>query len=269
MASPRLERIEPRGSWTELIQAIDRSSNFSDVDESDIWEWLLERPNITRITHLDHGWISALILTRITEHTHRMACFTAPSDAQINFELKHPAATSDTFLVAGIIFGHILRDMHNDRILAGIDYDPRRTRVPTTADAIEIATLGEFIIAGRIQGITLRGSSFVHRAGYLFGIRIEPTLMEGEITRLARMRNRTHISTDNLIVDYSQFRTTLQSFSHFLADKEVVILGPGYYRICPLREALSHIADLYILIVGMTSPPERIAQLTLDLLNGY
>ena len=152
--------------------------------------------------------------------------------------------------------------MHSDRITSQISYDPPRTRTVTTADAIEIATICEIILAGRIQGITLPGSSFVYRAGSIFGIRIEPTLMEGEITRLARMRDRTHISAENLLVDFSHSRTTLQSFSHFLADKEIVIYGPGYSRTCPLREALSHIADLYILIDGMTSPTDRIAQLT-------
>ena len=69
MVSSRQDRIEPRGTWTELIQAINRSQVFSDVDELDIWEWLLDNPHITRITQLDHGLISDLIPTRIMEHT--------------------------------------------------------------------------------------------------------------------------------------------------------------------------------------------------------
>ena len=46
--------------------------------------------------------------------------------------------------------------------------------------------------------------------------------MDGEITRLARMHGRTHISADNSIPDFGQFRAAMRSFSHFLADKEVV-----------------------------------------------
>ena len=51
--------------------------------------------------------------------------------------------------------------------------------------------------------------------------------MGGEITRLARMRDRTHISAGNLSPDFTQFRADLRSGSHILAGKEVAIFGPG------------------------------------------
>ena len=93
--------------------------------------------------------------------------------------------------------------------------------------------------------------------------------MEGEIARIARMRGRAHISAGNLISDFSQLRTTLQIFSLLLAAKKVAICGPGYSRTCPLRVALSHIADLHILIDGTARPKDRIAQLTTDPIIGF
>ena len=78
------------------------------------------------------------------------------------------------------------------------------------------------------------------------------------------MRGRAHISADNLIPDFGQFRTTLQSFSHFLADREVATFGPAYYRICLFREAIYNISDLFVRMEGMTNPNGRIAHLTPD-----
>ena len=226
MVLNRLDRIDPRGTWAELALAINRSRNFPDVDDLDIRERLEGHPRTSRIADLDRGLISDLAPTRIMEHTRRTACFAAPSDAQIDFELHRLVATSDTPMIAGIVFGSIPQRTHTDLATSQVGYDPQRTRMLTTSGALEIATICEITPARLIQGVALPGSSFVYRAGSTLGIRIEPTLMEGEITRLARMRDRTHISADNLIVDFGQFRTTLEIFSHFLADKEVVIFGP-------------------------------------------
>ena len=133
-----------------------------------------------------------------------------------------------------------------------------------TSGAIEIATLCQGVVAGRIEGVTLPACSLVSRAGPIFGIRFEPTLFDGEISRIARMRDRTHLSADNLIPDFGRFRTNLEIFAHFLAGREVVTFGLGYYRVWLLREAVSNIADLFVRTDGVKNPSQRIAQLTSD-----
>ena len=166
--------------------------------------------------------------------------------------------------MGGIVSWAILQRVNEERIGYRDDRNLSVARTIGLVDAIEIPTLCQGVVSGRIQGVTFPACSFVFRAGSIFVIRLESTLMEGEITRLARMRGRTHISAGNLIPDFGQFRTTLQIPPHFLADREVVTFGPGYYRICLLREAISQIADLFILTDGATNPNDRIAPLTHD-----
>ena len=182
---------------------------------------------------------------------------------QLDYERRPFPPTTDTFLAGGIVFWATLHRINEERVGYRAEYNSPIARPFRPADAIGISTLCERVGAGRIRGINLPGSSGVFRAGSIFGIRLESALMEGESIRVARMRGRAHISAGNLIPDFGQFRATLQSASHFLADKEVVAFGDGYYRICPLREALSQIADLLILTDGMTNPNGRIAKLAL------
>ena len=171
--------------------------------------------------------------------------------------------SSDTFLVAGIVFWTLLQRMNEERIGYQAECNSPITRPFILADAVEIATLCQGVVAGRIQGATLPASSLVYRAGSIFGIRFEPTLFDCECSRIVRVRGRTHISADKLSPDFGQFRTMLQSLSHFLADREVVTFGLGYYRICLFREAIYNIADLFVRMQGMTNLNDRIAQLTL------
>ena len=161
--------------------------------------------------------------------------------------------------------------MNDDRIGYRAECYSPITRPYAVTDSLEIATICQGNVAGRIEGVTLPACSLVYRAGSIFGIRFEQTLFEGEITRMARMRDRTHISAGKLITDFCQFRTPLQSFSHFMADRVVVTFGPGYRVACLFREEVSNIADLFARTDGRTHLTTRIAQLTSDLtlIAGY
>ena len=171
---------------------------------------------------------------------------------------------SDTVLVAGIFFWTLLHRMNEERVGYQAERNSPSTRPFLLTDASEISTLCQGVVAGRMQGVALPACSLVYLAGPSFGIWFEPTLFDGEFARIARMRGRAHISADNLIPDFGQFRTTLQSFSRFLADREVVTFGPGNYRICLFREEIYNISDLFARMEGVTNPNDRIAQLTPD-----
>ena len=166
--------------------------------------------------------------------------------------------------MAGIVFWTLLHRMNEERIGYQAGRNSPRTRPFILTDAIEIATICQGVVAGRIHGVALPACSLVYRAGPIFGIRPEPTLFDGEFTLIARMSGRAHISADNLIPDFGRFRAKIQSFSHFSADREVVTFGPGYYMIFLFREAISNIADFSIRMDGVTNINDRIAQLTPD-----
>ena len=64
------------------------------------------------------------------------------------------------------------------------------------------------------------------------------------------MPKRTHLEDDNVLADLRQFRAGVESFSQFLANKEVVTHGPGRFRICTLKEAVLLMTDLFLLVSG-------------------
>ena len=99
--------------------------------------------------------------------------------AQIDFEMRPPVVTNDTFLVSGIVFCAIHHRMRTDRVTSQVEYGPTRTRMLTASGAIEIEKLCARALTGWIQGVTLPGIAFVYRAGSTFGIRIEPTNPHG------------------------------------------------------------------------------------------
>ena len=51
----------------ELLSAIIRSLSSSDVDESDIWEWLAGNPDVRSIAP-GRSFCADLIITRILQH---------------------------------------------------------------------------------------------------------------------------------------------------------------------------------------------------------
>ena len=141
---------------------------------------------------------------RILQHTRPR--FAAPSLSQLAYEMRPAPPSSDTFLVAGIVFWTLLRRVNDERVGYQAGRNSPSTRPFVTTDAIEIATLRQGVVSGRIQEATFPACSIGRRAGSIFGIQFEPALFDGGFTRIARMRGRSHISAGNLILDFGQFR---------------------------------------------------------------
>ena len=218
-------------------------------------------PGVTGIAPGRH-FCSDWILTRILEHTHRTPRFTAPSLAKLGYEMRPDPPTADTFLVAGIVLWTLLHRMNEERVGYQAECYSPSTRPYILTDAIEIATICQGVVDGRIQGVALPACSLVYRAGSIIGIRFEPTLFGGELSLALIGCAAAPIYPRTGFADFGQFRTAMQSFSHFLADMAVVTFGPGYYRICLFREKISNISDFSTRMEGMTNPSDRIAQLT-------
>ena len=97
---PRMAHPAP-APLDELLTAIIRSIIFPDVGELDIWEWASGNPRISRITDLDHGLISDLILTRIMEHTGRHASMRRPCrNSILRCDRIHPRRILPYWLVS-------------------------------------------------------------------------------------------------------------------------------------------------------------------------
>ena len=101
-----MEALLPRGCESdpldELLEAISRSLNLSDVDETDICEWLADNPDVREIAP-GQGFCSDLITRLILEHTTRRPCFATPSLAQNAYEMRPDPPSADKFLVSGIV----------------------------------------------------------------------------------------------------------------------------------------------------------------------
>ena len=86
----------------ELLSAISRSLSFSDVEETDIWEWLVDNPVIMGVAPVSDP-ASDLILRRILEHNTRRPCFATPSMAQLAYEMRPAPPCTDTYLMGSIV----------------------------------------------------------------------------------------------------------------------------------------------------------------------
>ena len=75
-----------------------------------------------------------------------------------------------------------------DRAGYRAEFNSPTTRPIATADAVEIATLGEKVVAGRTRGVTLPCGPIVNRARPIFGVRTEQKLAVCQITRISRTR---------------------------------------------------------------------------------
>ena len=80
-----MDRVGPDYATALLggaMSAISRSLSFSDVDEADIWEWLVDSPVIRGVTPGSDP-ASDLILRRFVENTTSRPCFATPSTKKL------------------------------------------------------------------------------------------------------------------------------------------------------------------------------------------
>ena len=172
---------------------------------------------------------------------------------------------------AGAIFLCIVRRIRGSSI-PWPDYGTRGrfTYEATSEDASEIASLRQRMVAGRLNELTLPGSCFLFRCGSIFGVRIDRTNHPpGEYGRSVRMPKRTRLEDDRVLSDFRQFRTVVESFSQFLAIGDVVIHGPGHFRICTLKEAVLLMTDLFLLASGRISTDRAIESVRMNLIKGH
>ena len=230
------------------MATINKSLIFADADDLDIWDWVHSGQQSGRIPPSEFGQVPALISERFFRQAIR-PIFVVPIPQQVDLEIRPRTLGTDTWGVAGAIMLCIIRRMressHNWPDFGTTD---RFAYEVTTEDAVEIARLRQRTIAGRLNGVTLPGGCFLHRCGSTFGIRIERD--NHPYGRLIRTNKRTHLEDDQVLTDLRKFRTGLESFSHFLADKEVVIHGPCHFRIGTRKEAVLMMTDLILLISG-------------------
>ena len=103
------------------------------------------------------------------------------------------------------------------------------------------------MIAGRIDGYTSTGSSFLWRAAQLFGIWVEGAGLPPHTDGLAiHYPDRPHIAAEDLLADMRRFYTPLDSFSGFMGDIHVVYYGPGFIQTVSAQEGVLAVAESYL-----------------------
>ena len=124
------------------------------------------------------------------------------------------------------------------------------------------------MVAGSLNGLALPGSCFLFRCGSTFGVRTERTNHPpGEYGRLLRTPKRTHLEDGRILSDLRQFRAAVGSFSHFLANKEAAIHGPGRFRICTIKGAALPMTDIFLLVSCGISTDRIIESVTANLVE--
>ena len=112
---------------------------------------------------------------------------------------------------------------------------------------MSIAFMFQRMVAGRIDGYALSGSSFLWKAAFSFGIWVEGAGVFPRTDDLAiHFPDRCHITADDLITDLRRFLTPLDSFSGFLASIPVVLYGPGFIKTMSVKEAVLTVTEVFL-----------------------
>ena len=154
LRSPRKSQQAP---LEELLTAIVRSLNFSDVVELDFWEWLGRNPRIVRIADLDNRPIPGRILTRISEHTGQDAVIRGAVFAATRVRYVARYFRDGCFPRGRNWLLGDPRRINEERAGYPTEYNSPIKRPFRPACAIEIAKLLERVGAGRIQGGNIAG----------------------------------------------------------------------------------------------------------------
>ena len=160
-------------SLGRMVRAIQRSTFYSDFEDSDISEWLENRPLVIRMDGLPKEDVPLLLRTRMLPRPQWEACWAIPPQQQIDFETPTQVLGVEGVLVsASIIF--LLADRSRKIGQPMPDYyAPDRFNQIQPGDSISIAFLLHRMVAGRIDGRTLAGSSFLGKCASAFGMFVE------------------------------------------------------------------------------------------------
>ena len=222
-----------------MVRAIGRSLTFLGVDDTDIYEWLLDNPDVNSISQLPNDTIPALLANRILTHQTISASWSIPLQQQIDFETPSQVLGIEGLLVAASVLYNIAYRMRMIS-LPMPDYNPQNFRPTLLADdSISIAFIFQRKVAGRLDGYTLSGPSFLWKAASTFGLTTNGDGMFPHSDELyIQFPDRAHILGASLITDFRRFHTPLDSFSGFMSTIQVVYHGLGFIRTCSLNEAV-------------------------------
>ena len=244
-----------------MVRAINRSLAPSDLDDSIFQDWLFDNPDVSSLSQLPNEVIPALLATRIFSHVTQTASWSIPDQQKIDFETPSQVLGIEGVLISSsVIYTLAFRTRQLLHPLQGYCL-PANYPTLTVEDSISIAFLFQRMIAGRLDGYTLCGSSFLRIASNTFGHFAEGTAVFPQSGDLViRFSGRPHVQKEELLTDFRRFRTPLDSFAGFLSGLQVVYHGPGFLRTCSIHEAILLVTETFF---GASQIPAQITAWTL------
>ena len=202
-----------RGIIDQAANAVRRTYFFTRPGGQDSYDWLMDRPDVQLISQLPNDNIPAMLASRILSRQTYSAVWSIPVQQLIDFETPSQILGIEGLLLSpSVIYNLAFRTRALSYPMPDYNYPPPDPAI-SVGDSISIAFIFQRMTAGRVDGYTLSGSSFLWKASDTLGIAADGAGAFPQTDDLMfRFPDRHHVRGEDLITDLRRFYSPLGIF---------------------------------------------------------